>query len=71
MAAVPAADTGQIRSSPYGVQPHKWFRKALSGDPNYEDYYIWREGGPDGTPPNNWESKFGGNAWKYLPEKGK
>ena len=71
MAAVPAADTGRIRSSPYGVQPHKWFRKALSGDPNYEDYYIWREGGPDGTPPNNWESKFGGNAWKYLPEKGK
>lgn len=50
---------------------HEWFRKALSGDPDYEDYYIWREGGPDGTPPNNWESKFGGNAWQYVPEKGK
>ena len=50
---------------------HEWFRRALSGDPDYEDYYIWREGGPDGTPPNNWESKFGGNAWQYVPEKGK
>lgn len=50
---------------------HEWFKKALAGDPDYEDYYIWREGGPDGTPPNNWESKFGGNAWQYVPEKGK
>ena len=50
---------------------HEWFQKALAGDPDYEDYYIWREGGPDGTPPNNWESKFGGNAWQYVPEKGK
>ncbi len=50
---------------------HEWFQKALAGDPDYEDYYIWREGGPDGTPPNNWESKFGGNAWQCVPEKGK
>ncbi len=50
---------------------HEWFQKALAGDPVYEDYYIWREGGPDGTPPNNWQSKFGGSAWAYVPEKGK
>ena len=50
---------------------HEWFQKALAGDPDYEDYYIWRDGGPDGTPPNNWESKFGGNAWEYVPAKGK
>ena len=50
---------------------HEWFRKALAGDKEYEDFYIWREGGADGTPPNNWESKFGGNAWQYVPEKGK
>ena len=49
---------------------HEWFQKALAGNPDYEDYYIWREGGPDGTPPNNWESKFGGSAWQYVPEKG-
>lgn len=50
---------------------HEWFRKAMAGDKEYEDFYIWREGSADGTPPNNWESKFGGSAWQYVPEKGK
>ena len=50
---------------------HEWFRKAMTGDKEYEDFYIWREGSADGTPPNNWESKFGGSAWQYVPEKGK
>ena len=50
---------------------HEWFRKAMEGDKEYEDFYIWREGSADGTPPNNWESKFGGSAWQYVPEKGK
>ena len=50
---------------------HEWFRNAMAGDKEYEDFYIWREGGADGTPPNNWESKFGGSAWQYVPEKGK
>ncbi len=50
---------------------HEWFQKAMAGDKEYEDFYIWPEGGADGTPPNNWESKFGGSAWQYVPEKGK
>ena len=50
---------------------HEWFQKALAGDPYYEDFYIWREGGADGTPPNNWQSKFGGGAWEYVPAKSK
>lgn len=50
---------------------HEWFQKAMAGDKDYEDFYIWRESGSDGTPPNNWESKFGGSAWQYVPEKGK
>lgn len=50
---------------------HEWFQKAMAGDKEYEDFYLWREGGADGTPPNNWESKFGGSAWQYVPEKGK
>ena len=37
---------------------HEWFRKALAGDPKYENYYIWKDGDPD-TPPNNWQSKIG------------
>lgn len=45
---------------------HDWFQRALAGDPKYLDYYIFREGGPAG-PPTNWESKFGGSAWEYVP----
>ena len=45
---------------------HAWFRKALAGDPEYMDYYIFRDGEPD-VPPTNWESKFGGSAWEYVP----
>lgn len=45
---------------------HIWFQKALAGDPDYMDYYIFREGAPD-TPPTNWQSKFGGPAWEYVP----
>lgn len=45
---------------------HEWFQKALTGDPEYMDYYIFKDGEPD-TPPTNWESKFGGNAWEYVP----
>ena len=45
---------------------HEWFRKALSGDKEYMDYYIFKEGGSD-VPPTNWQSKFGGSAWEYVP----
>ena len=46
---------------------HEWFRKALAGDAKYQDYYIFREGKADGSAPNNWQSKFGGPAWVYVP----
>lgn len=45
---------------------HKWFQKALEGEKKYQDYYIWREGTADRLP-TNWESKFGGPAWEYVP----
>lgn len=45
---------------------HDWFQRALAGDQRYMDYYIFREGKPD-MPPNNWQSKFGGSAWEYVP----
>lgn len=46
---------------------HEWFKKALAGDPDYKDFYIWKKGS-NGQPPTNWVSKFGGSAWKYVPE---
>ena len=47
---------------------HEWFQKALAGDPRYKKYYIFKKGRPDGMPPTNWESKFGGSAWEYVPQ---
>ncbi|MDO5547870.1 MAG: alpha,alpha-phosphotrehalase [Eubacteriales bacterium] len=45
---------------------HEWFQRALRGESKYQDYYIFKEGKPD-MPPTNWVSKFGGNAWEYVP----
>ena len=45
---------------------HEWFQKALAGEKKYQDYYIFKEGAPD-APPTNWQSKFGGSAWEYVP----
>lgn len=44
---------------------HEWFKSAIA-DKNspYRDYYIWKDP-VDGGQPNNWESKFGGNAWEF------
>lgn len=48
---------------------HKWFKEARKSKSNpYRDYYIWKDPKADGSPPTNWESKFGGNAWE-LDEK--
>ena len=49
---------------------HEWFQKALAGDPEYMAYYIFRDP-VDGHEPTNWVSKFGGNAWEYVPSLGK
>lgn len=49
---------------------HKWFQRALAGDPEYLDYYIFKDGTVD-TPPTNWISKFGGPAWEYVPHLNK
>ena len=48
---------------------HEWFKKSVSGDEKYKDYYIWRDG-KEGKEPNNWASSFGGSAWEYVEERG-
>ncbi len=43
---------------------HPWFIESRSSRINpRRDWYIWRDPAPDGGPPNNWLSEFGGPAW--------
>ena len=46
---------------------HAWFREALNKESPWRQFYIWRDGVPE-TCPNNWLSKFGGNAWRWHAE---
>ncbi|XP_062551537.1 maltase 2-like [Armigeres subalbatus] len=50
---------------------HEWFKKAVADDPDYVDYYVWRDGKVDGSPPNNWQSVFHTDAWTKLDGKSK
>ncbi|MFM8267613.1 MAG: alpha-amylase family glycosyl hydrolase [Ilumatobacteraceae bacterium] len=47
---------------------HRWFTSAVA-DPTgpMRDYYVWADPAPDGGPPNNWVSHFGGPAWTRDP----
>jgi alpha-glucosidase len=46
--------------------PHPWFiQSRASRDNPKRDCYIWRDRRPEGGPPNNWLSEFGGSAWQY------
>ncbi len=50
---------------------HPWFVDALSGrDAANRDYYVWAGPKPDGSPPNNWMSIFGGPAWHFDEASG-
>ncbi|RMF17758.1 MAG: DUF3459 domain-containing protein [Gammaproteobacteria bacterium] len=45
---------------------HPWFIESRSSRDNPKaDWYVWAEAKPDGTPPNNWLSVFGGSAWQW------
>ena len=45
---------------------HPWFIESRSSRDNPKrDWYIWRDPKPDGSPPNNWGSHFGGPAWTF------
>jgi alpha-glucosidase len=45
---------------------HPWFRESRAGRDNAKaDWYVWADPKPDGTPPNNWLSIFGGPAWEW------
>lgn len=49
---------------------HPWFtgsRRSRGGE--FADWYVWADPRPDGTPPNNWLSVFGGPAWTWEPRR--
>ncbi len=45
---------------------HPWFVESrASRDNPRSNWYVWADAKPDGTPPNNWLSIFGGSAWQW------
>ena len=50
---------------------HPWFIESRSSRTNPKrDWYVWRDGGPDGGPPTNWIAHFGGPAWEWDTRTG-
>ncbi|MCU0497037.1 MAG: alpha-amylase family glycosyl hydrolase [Anaerolineae bacterium] len=52
-------------------EEHPWFLESRSSRDNpRRDWYIWRDAKPDGSPPNNWGSWFGGPSWTWDEHTG-
>jgi alpha-glucosidase len=52
-------------------EQHPWFIESRSSRTNpRRDWYIWRDPAPDGGPPTNWLSVFGGSAWELDERTG-
>ena len=50
---------------------HSWFQESISSRANPKrDWYIWQDPKPDGSPPTNWVSMFGGGAWQWHEPTG-
>ena len=50
---------------------HPWFVESRSSRDNPKaDWYVWADAKPDGSPPSNWQSVFGGPAWTWDARRG-
>lgn len=50
---------------------HAWFQESrMSRDNPKANWYVWADPNPDGTPPNNWQSVFGGPSWDFEMRRG-
>jgi len=50
---------------------HPWFVASReSRDNPHADWYVWADAKPDGSPPSNWQSVFGGPAWTWDARRG-
>ena len=48
------------------AEDHPWFAESRQSRDNARaDWYVWADAKPDGSPPNNWLSIFGGSAWQW------
>ena len=49
---------------------HPWFLESREDRDNPKaDWFIWADAEPNGGPPNNWLSSFGGSAWTWEPRR--
>lgn len=49
---------------------HPWFVESRKDKKNPKaDWYVWADPKPDGSPPTNWPSVFGGPAWEWEPRR--
>jgi alpha-glucosidase len=49
---------------------HPWFYESQTSRDNAKsDWYVWADAKPDGSPPNNWLSIFGGSAWEWSGDR--
>jgi alpha-glucosidase len=50
---------------------HPWFVDSRSSrESPRRDWYVWRDGKPDGSPPNNWIRVWGGPTWTFDDRTG-
>ncbi|MEM7329410.1 MAG: alpha-glucosidase [Pseudomonadota bacterium] len=50
---------------------HDWFIESRSSRDNARaDWYVWADPKSDGSPPNNWQSVFGGASWEWDARRG-
>jgi alpha-glucosidase len=50
---------------------HPWFQASRQDRTNpYADWYVWADAKADGSPPNNWQSVFGGPGWTWDARRG-
>ncbi|MFS2111524.1 alpha-amylase family glycosyl hydrolase [Sphingomonas sp. Sphisp140] len=50
---------------------HPWFVESRASRDNPKaDWYVWHDARPDGSPPTNWQSVFGGPAWTWDARRG-
>jgi alpha-glucosidase len=50
---------------------HEWFGESRANRNNAKaHWYVWADAKPDGSPPNNWQSVFGGPAWTWDARRG-